>query len=680
MEGPGEIMSQSIDQFLESLGGKLDSQGSFSLNLDQALHKLETFSLPEAGFYVVELLAFAVASKATYFHIRSDDSSCLAIFDGEPVSQTTLQNPLSGLLTSSGASRDTHFALALAGAKQFAPDGAEYSGPGGTLRLQAGEWQLEPDVTNLGRSQFKVDRPFRLLSERIIRKPGLAELMEVCRLAPLQLLVDENRLYPRFQAPAYGTSLAGHLVLRGSHEDLPYFHKVGFLKTVDLEKPSFTALLYFCLPAKATVQGITLVRYGVSYRFGADDLPPGVSGLVISEDLGRNLSGTGIAKDFRYRQLMEILNREIKAYLQDLIESDMRLRDATVELSPAIERVLPGEQSEEWRAEVDKLKTVPPTPEDGDSIRLALQEGDLARAETEALTRLTHLERQLQLSMYDVERLFQLAAKQSWLSEVGFAHKGLDLAKDLSKVCRVLQNLEHSEYAVSPLSEQLICRRNGQIEEALQLLSGPAVEEAHERYRIEILIALKRYEEAKALCLLCLKSEDEHSLPPICSQKEQDALELLSQIFELEGNTERFLTAFAPLIGISYCGHTNFLRADYRAEKARGHMPFAEWAKLRVQASSQGAWLFITWRMLKVPRELPRAAKTDTGVALEALLRAFFRDSGCIYRALFDYLATQSCHQLRLAGRHGDADRVLATYHLMRRAVKLRESLITGAE
>lgn len=673
-------MSQSIDQFLESLGGQLDSQGSFSLNLDQAVHKLETFSLPEAGFYVVELLAFAVASKATFFHIRSDESTCIAIFDGEPVSITTLQNPLSGLLSSSGASRDTHFALALVGAKQFAPDGAEYRGPGGILSLREGEWRFEPAEPTAESSQFRVDRPFRLLSERIIRKPGLTDLMEVCRLAPLQLLVDEKRLYPRFQAPAYGTSLAGHLVLRASQEALPYFNKVGFLKTVDLESPSFTALLYFCSPDKAAVQGLTLVRYGVSYRLGADDLPPCVCGLVMFSDLSRNLSGTGIVKDFRYRQLMEILNREIVAYLQDLIESDLRLRDATLELSPAIERVLDEEQSKEWRAEVDKLKAIPAEPEQGESIRLALQEGDLERAETEALARLTHLERQLQLSMYDVERLFHLAAKQSWLCEVSFAHKRLDLAKELSKVCRVLQNLEYSGCPVAPVSEHLICRRNGQIEEALELLPGPPVEEAEERYRIEMLMALKRYEEAKALCLLCLNSQDEHSLPSICSQKEQEVLELLAQIYELEGQTSRFLTVSAPLIGRSYCGHTNFLRADYRAEKASGHIPFAEWVKLRVQASGQGAWLFLTWRLLKVPKELPRAAKTDTGVSLGPLLREFFRDSGCIYRALFDYLATQSCQQLRLAGKHGDADRILATCHLMRRAFQLRERLITGAQ
>ena len=73
-------------------GGRVDSEGSFTLNRDKAREKLRTFQVAEPQKYVLHLVALATLKKATAVHVRCDSDDVVIQFDGLPITAADLDD------------------------------------------------------------------------------------------------------------------------------------------------------------------------------------------------------------------------------------------------------------------------------------------------------------------------------------------------------------------------------------------------------------------------------------------------------------------------------------------------------------------------------------------------------------------------------------------------------------
>jgi hypothetical protein len=73
-------------------GGRVDSEGSFTLNREKAREKLRTFQVAEPQKYVLHLVALAMLKKATKVHVRCDSDDVVVQFDGLPITAADLDD------------------------------------------------------------------------------------------------------------------------------------------------------------------------------------------------------------------------------------------------------------------------------------------------------------------------------------------------------------------------------------------------------------------------------------------------------------------------------------------------------------------------------------------------------------------------------------------------------------
>ena len=111
----------SIDQFLDTLEGPVESSGSFSLNLQAAREKLTSFQLPAPGLYPIFLVASAVASESRRFDVWTLPEELRFEFDGTIFTESELAG-LNGYLFASGEvpPRLQNLAIALSAAGELA--------------------------------------------------------------------------------------------------------------------------------------------------------------------------------------------------------------------------------------------------------------------------------------------------------------------------------------------------------------------------------------------------------------------------------------------------------------------------------------------------------------------------------------------------------------------------------
>ena len=120
-------MAEPLEHLLDQLKheGTFDSSGRFTLNMAQALEKMNRFRLAEPHLYVLNLVSAAVASGATFLRISVGPTDMLLEHDGRPYSHDELSQLFSSM--ADGASdemRCAELAIGLHGARSTAPRSA----------------------------------------------------------------------------------------------------------------------------------------------------------------------------------------------------------------------------------------------------------------------------------------------------------------------------------------------------------------------------------------------------------------------------------------------------------------------------------------------------------------------------------------------------------------------------
>ena len=160
----------SIDQFLDTLEGSVESSGSFSLNLDAARKKLKSFQLPDPGLYPVFLVAAAVASGARRFDVWTDEKELRFEFDGSPFLLTELEQ-LEGYLFASAEvpPRLQNLAIALSATCELAPS-FELRSATARLVCSEGDYQTSK-AEQSAKTQLVVPRPKQTFLGRFKDRP-----------------------------------------------------------------------------------------------------------------------------------------------------------------------------------------------------------------------------------------------------------------------------------------------------------------------------------------------------------------------------------------------------------------------------------------------------------------------------------------------------------------------------
>ena len=297
----------SIDQFLDTLEGSVESSGSFSLNLDAARKKLKSFQLPDPGLYPIFLVAAAVASEARRFDVWTDEKELRFEFDGSPFLVTELEQ-LEGYLFASDEvpPRLQNLAIALSAAVELAPSIELRSGDA-RLVCSNGKYQTSK-AEQSAKTQLVVPRPKQTFLGRFKdRAPNLEEVMSVCRFAPLSIRFNNG-------FPSWGWSFRSPVV----HRTLKSEQRTGYPPTAydchkqEVDSPGpFSGVIALVKEEKA--RDLLVVVHGISHPIPID--APHMEGVLWHDGLSRDLSCTQLV----HNQEMKLFLDQLKGQIADMV-------------------------------------------------------------------------------------------------------------------------------------------------------------------------------------------------------------------------------------------------------------------------------------------------------------------------------------------------------------------------
>jgi len=308
----------SIDQFLDTLEGSVESSGSFSLNLDAARKKLKSFQLPDPGLYPVFLVAAAVASGARRFDVWTDEKELRFEFDGSPFLLTELEQ-LEGYLFASAEvpPRLQNLAIALSATGELAPS-FELRSATARLVCSEGDYQTSK-AEHASKTQLIVPRPKEsFLSRFKDRAPNLQEVMSVCRFAPLSIRFNNG-------FPSWGWSFRSPVV----HRTLKSEQRMGYPPSAydchkqEVDSPGpFGGVIALVREEKA--RDLLVVVHGISHPIPID--APHMEGVLWHDGLTRDLSCTQLVQDQKMKQFLDQLKGQIADMVLQRVTSQEAFR------------------------------------------------------------------------------------------------------------------------------------------------------------------------------------------------------------------------------------------------------------------------------------------------------------------------------------------------------------------
>ena len=299
----------TIDQFLTTLEGPVESSGSFSLNLNSARQKLESYQLPDPGLYPIFLVAAAVPSGATEFDVWTDSEKIRFEFNGSPFQVDELQ-ALKGFLFASGETppRLSNLAIALTAARQLSST-FEFRSGQALLSCSEEGWTVRQEQA-IKKTRLIIPRHQSFLAKWKSTEPDLQDILSVCRFAPLTFRFNAEYAgwHWSFRLPVI------HRVLRTDCTEL----RMGRLpqaygchtQTVDSPGPYGGAI---ALVRDDDPRDLQVVVDGISHPIPIQ--AHGMEGVIWHDGLTRDLSCTQLIHD----QKMEDFLRQLEAQIDDMV-------------------------------------------------------------------------------------------------------------------------------------------------------------------------------------------------------------------------------------------------------------------------------------------------------------------------------------------------------------------------
>ncbi|GMU51713.1 MAG: hypothetical protein AMXMBFR33_08590 [Candidatus Xenobia bacterium] len=300
---------------------------SVSIEPAQAFRQMGRFALAEPGRYVVNLVAAAVASGATFCKVQSDSSECTVEFDGQPFSDAELEALFPACFQEDSSPRLRELAIGLFGALEIDPKGVtlETWGQNTGARLKLAK-EAGAKVEKLSRSPFKDTGSLTRIKvggkgffSKLIKRsdtvnPEEATLTETSAHAPLKLTVNDKLI----SSPYNPTNCLLHTALEGPgkalvgeigaklQESRPARHCAGALVLKEEEGQEGPPLLIMVRGHALEVAVPALQQAGIQ-------------GLIAADRLRLSDDQSAIEPDEQYQELVTELTAQASSMLLSVI-------------------------------------------------------------------------------------------------------------------------------------------------------------------------------------------------------------------------------------------------------------------------------------------------------------------------------------------------------------------------
>lgn len=284
--------------------GRVDSTGRFTLDAAKAREKMKQYQLTDPHLYVLQVLQGAIASGATFAHVKTDADDCWVRHDGRPLSAEQLGALFHSLFASD---RDVdarplrELAIGLNALTGLNPSSVRLEcwdgAAGAALTLRDGTESVQPLAAcpwpegGAGvHLHVRQRHSWRTLARFFTGQPEAAAVRNSCRWSPVPITVNGERVNAE-------PDLGPHVLVR------------------DLEGPGFRARLV--VPqAPADSSTVDVVLNGVRMpRKELKPVPLEVRAVVWATGLTKNASQSDVVDDAAWKGLATSL----RAHVRDLV-------------------------------------------------------------------------------------------------------------------------------------------------------------------------------------------------------------------------------------------------------------------------------------------------------------------------------------------------------------------------
>lgn len=340
-QGEGSDLNEFLSE-LRAIGVK-DSEGSFTVSLETAEEKLKKFRLPDPRHYIVQIVAAAVASGASFLKIDPALTQIEFICDGRVPNLDELRSLNQYLFESmKGPAYLTELALGVQAALTL---------PARRVLVESytaeGSWQLElrgreqrlvpldlrPPVMPLMR--LVVDKGFGLTT-RLVNPHTELEFLHLCRQAPLHLTV-EDVVKVSMPAPPEGTVAWTQLSREDGSFNWPCQADLAPIRSV--RNPHVSGFLALFITGKRS-PGISLVHHGVTMKPMEQISSNRVCGIAYLGGLRKDISQINLVQDAVFEEIQEFLKNEIAELYTAFCRTPLETRDLWKKMTPIVQSFL----------------------------------------------------------------------------------------------------------------------------------------------------------------------------------------------------------------------------------------------------------------------------------------------------------------------------------------------------
>jgi hypothetical protein len=678
------LQNRGLNDLIEELqtSGATDSSGVFTISSEKAREKLSQFALPDPRFYVLNLIASAVAAGATNIEIRVTAERLLFDYDGEPLNPSDLAALWNQLLNPQRASLH-ELAVAMNAARSLGPvelsleswngdQGCRLDVEGDTLKVQPlhhSSWERACDghrITVREGARKKTARWFFGIPERGILRAN-------SHLGPAKVVLDGRELSRSVSAGQSPRSAAWlHLVdgparLRANPPE-PSWAPACMVVGPTASAARYEAVLALGPAEVCEKEGLMIVCNGIAFSRPASWLGCSFAcGVVFTGELRKNLSHTDLAEDEAYQELLNQLRWNVESLIVSRLEHPhplpAELASIMLLFAPILAQRLRARELPEAAQVVDRWVKEAEFVQNTFNLSLwqalcaeLLELGDSPSGQA--------LQQRLERALRETgEGLFEtgqtLKSVQCWerLVELGELSQSPWLAREaenlavLRALCGV--KIEPSD-CPSPERRAAMLRLLGRPGDALQYCSCP-------QSRAESLLALGQIDEAETLLREILLTE-----PSVLAAETLSDLLAFGMPREPLRRKEGFQWREHAL-GLRAAEHPafdGFLREDV-AQLARATLPFYKFLHYRLQASSAqiAASMAEVAKAMEEGRQLLHRKSLGTLRLKSALLTAETKFTP--NHPFLDVARGRAAHILRASGEWLEADDLLARGQLI---------------
>lgn len=376
----------SLDDFLEQVReeGEEDSEGVFTVAVEQASWKLAEFQLTTPSNFPLHLVACAIDNGASYLHLLQDSKAarhdlCFS-FNGSHYTSADLKQLSRPILGGKTPKRLSELAIVLNALSRIGMGVTvfrSYSRDGALgIRVLNGEVRVS-EITN--------DRPpGQYLVVGLNRNNvSLDSWTKACRYAPLEIVVNGSSIREIVDPGVMDGQVRGHYQIDGSEVMMVRRATLSaepFFKFYREDQTQRSLMLALVPPKVAQEFGLLLIADGRVQAHDRECLHfSGLCGIVCAGDLKRDISQTGFVENETYLQLFQDLAMAIEDFVDKFCASPS---------------ALPPSEKSDFKAELAGYYARRVMPEsvtaylEGDSPqfeRVKSQPSELQRIGTEAL-------------------------------------------------------------------------------------------------------------------------------------------------------------------------------------------------------------------------------------------------------------------------------------------------------